>query len=317
MPRTVRRVKLLCMRWTCIRDSPVLCASTECVCVLALNSPGENRCAGALRAARREERNVSMEHRTARRLDQGRWTTGATVADVAASIGAGLAKAALAGIVNGTARRPGRRPSPMATPSAIVTAKSAEGLRAPAPFHGPSSWPPPLADLYPGVKFGVGPAIEDGFYYDVELPEGVLSPDDFAAIEARMAEIVKADAAFRPPRWSPATEARGDLRRPAASSSSSSTSCPRTQPSPSTTIGNFTDLCRGPHAARPPARSAPSSSRSWPAPTGSGDVETRDAHPPLRHGVLQEGGAGRVSAQPGRGREARPPQARAASWAST
>ena len=46
-----------------------------------------------------------------------------------------------------------------------------------------------LVDLYGDVKFGVGPAVENGFYYDIELPEGKsLSPDDFSAIETRMAE---------------------------------------------------------------------------------------------------------------------------------
>ena len=47
-----------------------------------------------------------------------------------------------------------------------------------------------LQELYPGIQFGIGPAIENGFYYDVMPPEGVVIKDsDFAAIEAKMMEL--------------------------------------------------------------------------------------------------------------------------------
>ncbi len=49
-----------------------------------------------------------------------------------------------------------------------------------------------VTDLYPGVKLGIGPAIEDGFYYDFDLPVG-FAPEDLEKIEARMKEIVKAN----------------------------------------------------------------------------------------------------------------------------
>src|SRR4051795_7866013 len=52
-----------------------------------------------------------------------------------------------------------------------------------------------VLDLFPGSKLGIGPAIQDGFYYDFQLPRP-LTPDDLAAIEARMAESVRADHAF-------------------------------------------------------------------------------------------------------------------------
>ena len=115
---------------------------------------------------------------------------GATVADAATAIGAGLARVALAGIVNG---RPVDLTAPVAEGDevAIVTAKSPEALdllrHSTAHLMAAA-----LTELYPGVKFGVGPAIENGFYYDVELPEGTtISPDDFAAIEEKMAAIAK------------------------------------------------------------------------------------------------------------------------------
>ena len=47
-----------------------------------------------------------------------------------------------------------------------------------------------LQELYPGIKFGIGPAIENGFYYDVDPGEGVIKDSDFATIEAKMMELV-------------------------------------------------------------------------------------------------------------------------------
>ena len=169
---------------------------------------------------------------------------GATVADTAAAIGAGLARAALAGIVNGT---PVDLTAPVADGDtvAIVTAKSPEALdllrHSTAHLMAAA-----LTDLYPGVKFGVGPAIENGFYYDVRLPEGVsLSPEDFPAIEARMAEIAKA---------APAIE-REEVTREAARALFADQplklelidELPEDETISVYRLGAFTDLCRGPH----------------------------------------------------------------------
>ena len=52
-----------------------------------------------------------------------------------------------------------------------------------------------VCDVIPGAKYAIGPAIEDGFYYDFALPEP-LSPEDLPRIEERMAEIVKLDQPF-------------------------------------------------------------------------------------------------------------------------
>src|SRR5919106_239329 len=53
-----------------------------------------------------------------------------------------------------------------------------------------------VCDLWPGAKYAIGPPIEDGFYYDFELPEQ-LTPDDLPRIEARMREIVQAEQPFK------------------------------------------------------------------------------------------------------------------------
>ena len=49
--------------------------------------------------------------------------------------------------------------------------------------------------IFPDAKFGIGPAIEDGFYYDFDLPRS-LTPDDLPVIEEKMSEIIKADLPF-------------------------------------------------------------------------------------------------------------------------
>lgn len=171
---------------------------------------------------------------------------GATVADVAASIGAGLARAALAGIVNDT-------PVDLDTvvsdgdSVAIVTAKSDEGLE--LMRHSTAHLlAAALTDMYPGVKFGVGPAIENGFYYDIELPEGVtVSPDDFAAIEARMAEIAKSGAAIV------RREVSRDEAREIFTDQPLKLELIDELPEDETIsiyqLGDFTDLCRGPHVS--------------------------------------------------------------------
>ena len=102
-----------------------------------------------------------------------------------------------------------------------------------------------IQDLFPGAKFAIGPAIEDGFYYDMELPR-TLTPEDFPAIEARMLESVKHKYPFKQSRW-PREKALAYFRE-------------RDQPFKVEIIENlpdaevgiyeqgpFLDLCRGPH----------------------------------------------------------------------
>ena len=163
---------------------------------------------------------------------------------MAASIGAGLARAALAGIVNDT---PVDLDAVVSDGDsvAIVTAKSDEGLE--LMRHSTAHLlAAALTDMYPGVKFGVGPAIENGFYYDIELPEGAtVSPDDFAAIEARMAEIAKSGAAIV------RREVTRDEAREIFADQPLKLELIDELPEDETIsiyqLGDFTDLCRGPH----------------------------------------------------------------------
>src|ERR1044071_347161 len=54
-----------------------------------------------------------------------------------------------------------------------------------------------LEALYPGVKFGIGPPVENGFYYDVDLGDRSFGEDDLAAIETKMKELAKKENAFK------------------------------------------------------------------------------------------------------------------------
>ncbi len=167
---------------------------------------------------------------------------GATVADVAAAIGVGLAKAALGGIVNGS---PVDLSAPVAEGDsvAIVTAKSPEGLDL-LRHSAAHVMAAALTDLYGNVEFGVGPAIENGFYYDVKLPES-LSPDDLPAVEERMAQIVKDDLPFE------RREVTRDEARQLFADQPLKLELIDELPEGETitvySIGSFTDLCRGPH----------------------------------------------------------------------
>ena len=120
---------------------------------------------------------------------------GSTVLDVAASIGSRLAKAAVAGVVNG-AEVDLSSPVSDGDTVAVVTVDSDEGrhvLR-----HSTAHvLAQAVVQLFPGAQFSIGPAIEDGFYYDFELPGGrTFSEDDLDAIQARMREIIKANQPF-------------------------------------------------------------------------------------------------------------------------
>ncbi len=113
-----------------------------------------------------------------------------TVAQIAASIGSGLAKATVAGKVNGVLRDAG---DPINEDAAvqIITPKDPEGVEiirhSCAHLVGHA-----VKQLYPDAKMVIGPVIEDGFYYDIAT-EKPFTPEDMAAIEARMKELINQD----------------------------------------------------------------------------------------------------------------------------
>ena len=113
-----------------------------------------------------------------------------TVAELAQAIGPGLAKAALAGKVNGRLVDTSFRIESDAEVS-IVTGKSPEGLE--ILRHSTSHlMAQAVQELYPGAQVTIGPVIENGFYYDFSYKRP-FTPEDLVAIEKKMAELVKKD----------------------------------------------------------------------------------------------------------------------------
>src|SRR5829696_2751631 len=120
---------------------------------------------------------------------------GATGADLAAAIGPGLARAALAVKVGGELRDLAR-PLAEGDRVQIVTDRSPESLEL-IRHDTAHVLAAAVLDLYPGTKISIGPPIQDGFYYDFEFPEGVtVSEHDLPALEERMREHVRVRERF-------------------------------------------------------------------------------------------------------------------------
>src|SRR4051794_31963487 len=175
---------------------------------------------------------------------------GATGADLAASIGAGLARAALAVKVDGEVRDLAR-PLPDGATVEIVPARSRDALDV-IRHDTAHVLAAAVMELYPGVKISIGPPIEHGFYYDFEFPEGVsISEADFPAIEAKMAEHVSADEVFE--REDVSVDAalerfRGEHQDYKIELVEDLVRDQQVDTVSLYTNGPFTDLCRGPHA---------------------------------------------------------------------
>ena len=103
-----------------------------------------------------------------------------------------------------------------------------------------------LQELYPGIKFGIGPAIENGFYYDVDPGEAVIKEGDFSAIEAKMLELVAKKEEIKRQDISKEDALkmfndRGEVYKTELISELEDGKIT------TYTQGAFTDLCRGPH----------------------------------------------------------------------
>ena len=167
-----------------------------------------------------------------------------TVAEVAASIGAGLARAALAGRVNGKLVDTSHRIEADAE-LAIVTEKDPDGVAilrhstAHLLAHA-------VKELFPEAQVTIGPVIENGFYYDFSFKRP-FTPDDLAAIESRMAEISKRDLPVAR-KVMPRDQAvkffrdQGEIYK-----ADIIAAIPQAEAISLYSQGDFTDLCRGPH----------------------------------------------------------------------
>ncbi len=177
---------------------------------------------------------------------------GSTGADLAASIGSRLAKAAVIVAVDGV-ERDLRDPLPDGATVVVITAEHERGL-----YTIRHSTAHVLAqavlDLFPGATFAIGPPVQNGFYYDFELPDGgTFRPEDLDRLDARMREIIAEGQPFlrrecsveeglqifRNHRYK--TEIiGGTVEDPMSSTAPGSVRLYENPP-------RFVDLCRGPH----------------------------------------------------------------------
>ncbi|WP_310609391.1 threonine--tRNA ligase [Limnohabitans sp.] len=167
-----------------------------------------------------------------------------TVAEVAASIGAGLAKAALAGKVDGKVVDTSYTMSSHAS-LAIITAKDAEGLE--VIRHSTAHLLAyAVKELYPEAQVTIGPVIDDGFFYDFSFTRG-FTPEDLAAIEKRMTELANKDEAVVR-RVLPRDEAVAYFKGLGEHYKAEIiASIPSNEDVSLYREGAFEDLCRGPH----------------------------------------------------------------------
>ena len=183
--------------------------------------------------------NITLPDGSERQVDSG-----TTALDVAMSISEGLARNVLAAEVNGEVWDPQRPISTDATLK-LLTWKDEAGKS--TMWHSSAHLlAEALEALYPGVKFWVGPPIENGFYYDVDFGDQTITDNDFGAIESKMMELAKQKNPFVRSEMSKAdaiayfTEKEDAYKLDLLEGLEDGTITFYKQ-------GNFTDLCRGPH----------------------------------------------------------------------
>lgn len=183
--------------------------------------------------------NITLPDGSIRQYDHG-----VTAMDVALSISEGLARNVLSASVDGEiwdASRPIEKDASVR----LFTWNDKEGK---ATFWHSSAhlMAEALEALYPGIKFGIGPAIESGFYYDVDTGSVTLTPEDFPKIEQKMLELARNKSAYVRKKVSKAdaikyfTDKGDEYKLELIDGLEDGQITFYTQ-------GNFTDLCRGPH----------------------------------------------------------------------
>jgi threonyl-tRNA synthetase len=172
------------------------------------------------------------------------YAAGTTALDVAKSISEGLARNVLAAKVNGQVRD-AQRPIEEDATLQLLTWNDDEGKN--TMWHSSAHlMAEALEHFYPGVKFGIGPPVDHGFYYDVDLGDHKITPEDFKKIEDKMAELAKKASRYE--------------RREVSKEDAEKFFTEKQDPYKLDLIkdlqdgqitfysqGDFTDLCRGPH----------------------------------------------------------------------
>jgi threonyl-tRNA synthetase len=172
------------------------------------------------------------------------YESGVTALDIAKSISEGLARNVLAATVNGEVQDATRTIQTDSTVK-LLTWNDDDGKK--TMWHSSAHlMAEALEELYPGIKFGIGPPIENGFYYDVDLGDRSISAEDLPAVEAKMKELAKKKSQYVRKDMSKAdaiayfTEKGDEYKLDLLTGLEDGTITFYEQ-------GNFTDLCRGPH----------------------------------------------------------------------
>ena len=172
------------------------------------------------------------------------YNKGVTSLEIAQSISEGLARNVLAAKVNDTVWDLTR---PIDADAAVQLLTWNDDLGKNTFWHSSAHlMAEALEELYPGVKFGIGPPVENGFYYDVDLGEQSFSQDDFAKVEQKMLELARNKSEFARREVSKAeaveyfTKKGDEYKLDLIKDLEDGTITFYTQ-------GNFVDLCRGPH----------------------------------------------------------------------
>ena len=172
------------------------------------------------------------------------YAEGTTAMQIAESISSRLAQEVLAASVNGEIWDLSR---PINQDAAIKLFKWEDEEGKHAFWHSSAHlMAEALQELYPGIKFGIGPAIENGFYYDVDPGDAVIKEGDFPAIEAKMLELVAKKEEIKRQDISKADALKmfGDRGEEYKTELISELEDGKIT---TYTQGSFTDLCRGPH----------------------------------------------------------------------
>ncbi|GAB3533367.1 threonine--tRNA ligase [Pontibacter brevis] len=183
--------------------------------------------------------NITLPDGSVRQYEKG-----VTSFEVAQSISEGLARNVLAAKVNDTVWDLSR---PITEDATVQLLTWNDDLGKNAFWHSSAHLlAEALEELFPGVKFGIGPPVENGFYYDVDLGEHSFSQEDFAKVEQKMLELARNKSEFKRRDVSKAEaieyftnkgdEYKLDLIKDLADGTISFYE-----------QGNFVDLCRGPH----------------------------------------------------------------------
>jgi len=224
------------------------------------------------------------------------YNKGITAHEIALSISEGLARNIIAAKVNGTVIETNR---PIETDAHLQLLKWDDKEGKSTFWHSSAHLlAEALEALYPGVKFGIGPAIENGFYYDIDLGDHKFSSEDFAKLEAKMLELAKQEQVFKRQAISKAEaiqyfKEKNDPYKLELLEDLEDGNITFYQQ------GNFVDLCRGPHLPHTGHIKAVKllnlAGAYW-----RGDEKKQTINPYLRHYLSQEIRIGRAFNHAGR-----------------